>query len=229
MPQKILLKRGNKANLPKLDAGEPAITLDTEQIFIGGTSGNVEIPTKKEIDSMGINAKYPPAGFVGLVGDGVTDDTTALQNLIDNFDLVILPPGEYLVTDTIRLRNRGKALIGTNPGTTNHGDTCTIKYGGAIDRHKAVVLLGQNEVDSEPTIDTSNIIIENIRIDANNRAGFCLYGTYLTNETIVNNVTLENSLEYNAYFARGWYATFTNITSRQCMGNGLALVCFWCI
>ena len=41
-------------------------------------------------------------------------------------------------------------------------------------------------------------------------------------ETLVNNVTLINSLEYNAYFARGWYATFTNITSRQCMGNGLA-------
>ena len=40
MAQTIRLKRGNKANLPLLAVGEPAICLDTKELFIGTSSGN---------------------------------------------------------------------------------------------------------------------------------------------------------------------------------------------
>jgi hypothetical protein len=39
----IQFNRGDEANLPTLAEGEPAFTLDTEKLFIGGTAGNVEI------------------------------------------------------------------------------------------------------------------------------------------------------------------------------------------
>ena len=43
MAQKILIKRGLKSNLPKLDTGEPAYTIDTGELFIGGTDKNNKV------------------------------------------------------------------------------------------------------------------------------------------------------------------------------------------
>lgn len=43
MAQTIRLKRGNKANLPFLTVGEPAICLDTKELFIGTSTGNQRV------------------------------------------------------------------------------------------------------------------------------------------------------------------------------------------
>lgn len=51
MPQKILFKRGLRKNLPTLSVGEPAITTDTEEFFIGGANGNIPIPSQKVVDN----------------------------------------------------------------------------------------------------------------------------------------------------------------------------------
>ena len=55
----IQLKRGNKANLPTLSSGEPAVCLDTGEVFAGVTSGNVAI------------------GSPGYTGQVTTTDATA--------------------------------------------------------------------------------------------------------------------------------------------------------
>jgi sugar lactone lactonase YvrE len=54
---------------------------------------------------------------LGAKGDGKTDDTAALQRAVDNHDVVYLPSGRYLLTDTLRLRPT-TALIGLHPSTT---------------------------------------------------------------------------------------------------------------
>jgi hypothetical protein len=62
MAQTIQFKRGNEANLPTLDAGEPAVTLDSGRLFVGTPSGNVEIATISEFDetvTVGSNGQYP--------------------------------------------------------------------------------------------------------------------------------------------------------------------------
>jgi hypothetical protein len=51
MSNKIQIKRGVKANLPTLSVGEPALTTDTEQVFIGGSSNNIELAKKSDIQS----------------------------------------------------------------------------------------------------------------------------------------------------------------------------------
>jgi hypothetical protein len=53
----------------------------------------------------------------GAVGDGVTDDTVAVQKAIDSKRVVYLPQGFYMVQDTIRMKP-DTVLIGLHPGVT---------------------------------------------------------------------------------------------------------------
>lgn len=48
MANKIQLRRGNAANLPTLDAGEPAFTLDTRRLYVGDGSSNVQIASAND-------------------------------------------------------------------------------------------------------------------------------------------------------------------------------------
>ena len=52
---------------------------------------------KNKIDGVFVNVKFPPPPYKGAKGDGVTDDTIALQNLINNFSHLEFPEGTYLV------------------------------------------------------------------------------------------------------------------------------------
>lgn len=58
-----------------------------------------------------VNVKDPP---YGVKGDGVADDTDALQRAIDAADTIVLPKGYYRLTRTLRLRAKTQ-LIGAGP------------------------------------------------------------------------------------------------------------------
>jgi hypothetical protein len=62
-------------------------------------------------------AEWKNAHDLGVVGDGNTDDTAALQKAIDANRTVYLPLGIYKVTDTIRLRP-DSVLIALHPSLT---------------------------------------------------------------------------------------------------------------
>ncbi|MEO0924332.1 MAG: glycosyl hydrolase family 28-related protein [Cyanobacteria bacterium J06643_13] len=74
-----------------------------------------------------VETYYPPQGNqldvtqFGAKGDGVTDDTAAIQRAVDavgdDFKIVYLPEGTYLVSDTIQL-GRYKSLQGVSPTKT---------------------------------------------------------------------------------------------------------------
>jgi sugar lactone lactonase YvrE len=54
---------------------------------------------------------------LGVKGDGVTDDTAAIQKAIAEHSALYIPMGRYLVSDTIRLRP-DTVLIGLHPSMT---------------------------------------------------------------------------------------------------------------
>jgi hypothetical protein len=54
---------------------------------------------------------------LGAKGDGVSDDTAAIQKAIDEHATIYIPMGRYLVSDTIRLRP-DTILIGLHPSAT---------------------------------------------------------------------------------------------------------------
>jgi hypothetical protein len=49
---KIKFKRGLKENLPNLDEGEPGFAKDTEEVFIGTETGNVQLAKQVDVDSV---------------------------------------------------------------------------------------------------------------------------------------------------------------------------------
>lgn len=67
---------------------------------------NENFPTFQSLGAVNVkNAPY------NAVGDGFTDDTLAIQSAIDENEIVFLPKGYYMVTDTLRLKPNTK-LIG---------------------------------------------------------------------------------------------------------------------
>jgi len=54
---------------------------------------------------------------LGAKGDGVTDDTAAIQHAIDAHNVLYIPTGRYIVSDTLHLRPE-TVLIGLHPSTT---------------------------------------------------------------------------------------------------------------
>lgn len=83
------------------------------------------------------NAKHPPHGYTPAMGDGVTDDTQAIQRLIDDFNEVYLPRGTYRTTDSINCHN---AKI-----TGAHSEKAFIKLDTA-DYNKPVITAGQTAI-----------------------------------------------------------------------------------
>src|SRR5690606_22918009 len=77
--------RGMKKDLPNLVQGEFGFALDTNEVFIGGLEGNVNIlePVTKALSSFPIDVLNPPTPLEPLVADGATIETDKFQAIID--------------------------------------------------------------------------------------------------------------------------------------------------
>ena len=76
MAVKIQIKRGSKAGLPALAPGEYGLATDTAELFVGGSSGNLQIPvldsTGKVPSSQLPEMDYDPAGSAAEVQASLT-------------------------------------------------------------------------------------------------------------------------------------------------------------
>jgi hypothetical protein len=64
----------------------------------------------------------------GAIGDGTTDDTTAIQNALNSgVPFVLMPPGTYLVTSTLTIASANITLSGQSGGTQAY-QTATINH-----------------------------------------------------------------------------------------------------
>ncbi|MCC3798265.1 phage tail-collar fiber domain-containing protein [Vibrio parahaemolyticus] len=164
--------------------------------------------------------------YQSLVSDGLWND--AIDTALRENTAVLMPNKTFDVSDTVRLKGRGFGLQGYSKNARNYSDsTFKLRWRGGNEPRKAVVLFGQNEVGAEPLIDATDNVLSNVFIDCGNdqdgRAGFGVYGTYLTNETLLDRISVVGSSEYNFYLARSWYASYKNLFSFACKNNGIAM------
>jgi len=95
-----------------------------------------------------VNVKDPP---YNAVGNGVADDTSAIQAVIDAGNRrIFFPPGTYLITDTVTMVN----LQGVTIDGDNRPNIVVIKWGGASSVIPAI------RMDNCREITWSNIRIE---------------------------------------------------------------------
>jgi parallel beta-helix repeat protein len=93
-------------DLPPVDAGEGDLWFDTSDNTYQGTifdALNTQLAEKaKQSDLVYINVKNPPAPLLGAKGDGITDDTTAINNIFANSTnrYFYFPTGTYRVQYT---------------------------------------------------------------------------------------------------------------------------------
>ncbi len=110
MANKIQFRRGLKANLPALSVAEPAFTTDTHDLYIGSSSGNIQYAKKSEIkENVYINVKD-----YGAKGNGVADDTGAINEALSHTGCIFFPAGTYNITSTIQLPDKPVKMLGEN-------------------------------------------------------------------------------------------------------------------
>jgi hypothetical protein len=105
----------------------------------------------------------PSVKDFGAVGDGVADDTANIQKALDTGATeVLMPPGQYLVTSTLFLR-QGQTLRG--PRRTNNNTLIT--YGATILFRPAVA-----DTCISNAVGTDSNGVEDIQIDGNRNDSF---------------------------------------------------------
>ena len=109
MAHKIQIKRGNKADLPTLDAGEFGLCQDTNELFIGN-SGNQKI--------------FPPTAPTISDVEGLQ---TALDGKVDDSQVLTNVPANAKFTDTVYTHPATHSADMIVDGTTNKAYTATEK------------------------------------------------------------------------------------------------------
>ena len=131
MSNKIQIKRGLKANLPVLDAGEPAFTTDTKEFFVGDGTSNVEFAKQEDLEI--INNQVSDLNFQTAGGTGTSIILTINQTMTNGLAVTFIASANNggAVT-TIN----GKALYKPNTTTVPNliaGKAYTVWYNSTSD------------------------------------------------------------------------------------------------
>lgn len=213
MGTKIQLRRGLKADLPTLDNGEVGFAQDTEELFIGSSSGNKKLTfDATKYDSydaqLAENAKQIGIGVNKYAkGDG-TDETVKVQNALNDGagKIVIFPYGYSFKVNTLTVPD----------GTTVFG------YGSKIyntTTNQTILSLGNN-------VKIFGLEIQGAGNTAYNSVGKAIEikGIYSTSITYKENVLIENCYihDFSGYGIYGEYAKHISIKGCKIENIGYA-------
>lgn len=83
-------------------------------------------------------AQYVSVKDFGAIGDGVTDDTDAFQNAIDNGGMVFVPVGNYKIDGELTVTASGTQIVGAGKESliTLNSSTIGIAFSGGIENVK---------------------------------------------------------------------------------------------
>lgn len=221
----IQIKRGMKKDLPQLKDGELAFCRDTKELYVGN-NGNENVNVTKKVEDrldtvdlqlqhIGVNVKN-----FNAKGDGVTDDTTAIQSALDycfENDLnLYFENGEYIISKPLiyyASSNQGKHSIEIK-GETKLG--VKIKKVGNIADDKlninSVFIIANEDFKTNSNIDTANkfarnLTIKNIIITSDGNTDYGIYAPYTCASSEFRNINILNVKKAGIKFKQGVYLT----------------------
>jgi len=189
MSQKIQVKRGIKANLPVLSSGEPALTTDTEEVFFGNGTSNIELAKKSDLDkyvrndqdsTINGNLSVKSANkILDLKSDGRTD-----QNDYTFSDYVFTPISSFTDQGDIA-GNSGLEL--KQIGKTDQGDILM----GLLKLSLDLNLNGNLSINNSNLVTNLNADL----LDGKNASDFVLKNDkYITLSNLVSGATVSTDL-----------------------------------
>lgn len=162
--------------------------------------------------------------WFGADPSGNADSTAAIQAAVATGDDVFFPIGTYNVSDEIIPMDRQVLYAEASSSWTGSSRKAVIRWTGEADNDKAVLRLSREAVGEDPgSSQVTGVKIKNLFVDANQLAGFGIYGAYLTGDSVIDQVTVARANVCNLFVGRSWYLRLTGITAYQGNGNGVEL------
>lgn|GEM_PF-3939291 len=123
MANKIQFKRGLKSQLPMLDVGEPGLCTNTDEVFVGGSNGNIGLVKSEDVKSIAsvIASKFPNL-------------KAAIDYAADNnIERVSLGEGIYDVDETIITNCKNLSLYGNGALIKQKADVNIFEINGGFE------------------------------------------------------------------------------------------------
>lgn len=140
---------------------------------------------------------YVTPEMFGAVGDGVTDDTTAVQNAINNGN-VIFCKGTYAIASTITI-NGGKTIKGIKHNELSNDDPTFIAI---------------SAIDKMFIINGAAVEIDNVLIDCNDLANYGFYTSIIVSRLYFSQVTVAKALTA-CYYLNSYLSIFNACMARR--------------
>jgi hypothetical protein len=177
---------------------------------IGGTTGQSLIKlSNDDFDTTWATASATASSVksFGAVGDGVTDDTAAIQAALNAGGAVYFPMGEYLVGATLRVELDGMSLIGEGSGnrTASTQGGIGVRIRAKTGFVGASILRVQRAADDRPL---SHVHISDISIEGDSIAGALDGIVFRASMSSIHHVSIwhctGNGLRVRGYVSPAW-------------------------
>lgn len=171
--------------------------------------------------SIGTQENYVSVKDYGAKGDGVTDDTQAIQEAIDNNSSVFFPEGNYIISQAIVINKSNVSIIGSNKinciitrrGENTSGlESLTIQgYPVDYDVLAGFIVYG----------DRNNINIHNLTIKKEEpvQTGTLLYMPFINNSNFSNLLLVRGAIAIHCM--QTWLVIFQDVHLRWCYEKGI--------
>jgi hypothetical protein len=175
-----------------------------------------------------VNVKDLP---YGARGDGVTDDTSAIQSFLDLGIPGWLPMGTYRTTSELVFKH-GSRLIGAGnwsgvASTFSTQGVSRILYDGAGGANSCIVRMSDAAVGTDPatanTRDLQNIGLTGVVLDGNDLAEFGLYMVRAWSNNPLDFITVTRTLKHAFWAGKCWNGSPRNWHAYKNRGAGITL------